>query len=433
MVYKSQIVGDINAAVDSVSNVDGTLTISPNTGAVVASLNTSHNNSWSGTQSFSSQIISIIPTGTPPLIVASTTQVANLNAATAGSVSTNANSTGPVTSVGNATTVAIPGLRNALINGAAEVAQRGTSFATITSTARQTLDCWAADAGGSSAMAVSQQTAPAATNFNFTIQAGRPNGNTDTGQHRIFQIIETINCMRLQGQVCTLSFYALAGANFSAASSNLTVKVGTGTGSNQGSAAVVAGTWTGLATPLSTTQAITTTLTRYSASVTIGATATEIYVQFSYVPVGTAGAADYFQVTGAQLEIGTMNAYEYRPFEVTLAQAMRFYQKTFEYATAPAQSAGVGNAITVKNPIALGDPSEYWQFSPPLFQSPAITTYNPSAGNANWRDITAAADATVSVDPASTKGTKGVLIATSGTVTTLGDVLAIHAQAEAAI
>lgn len=38
--------------VNSVSNVDGTLTISPTTGAVVSSLNLSHVNSWSGGQTF---------------------------------------------------------------------------------------------------------------------------------------------------------------------------------------------------------------------------------------------------------------------------------------------------------------------------------------------------------------------------------------------
>jgi hypothetical protein len=41
----------------SVSNSDSTLTISPTTGAVVASLNTAHANSWSATQTFASPVI----------------------------------------------------------------------------------------------------------------------------------------------------------------------------------------------------------------------------------------------------------------------------------------------------------------------------------------------------------------------------------------
>lgn len=55
------------------------------------------------------QLTSTVATGTAPLVVASTTLVANLHAATADSattVTTNANLTGPITSVGNATSIA---------------------------------------------------------------------------------------------------------------------------------------------------------------------------------------------------------------------------------------------------------------------------------------------------------------------------------------
>lgn len=54
------------------------------------------------TVSASGQITSTVSIGTPPLVVTSTTAVSNLKAAT---VVTNANLTGPVTSVGNATTL----------------------------------------------------------------------------------------------------------------------------------------------------------------------------------------------------------------------------------------------------------------------------------------------------------------------------------------
>lgn len=143
------------------------------------------------------------------------------------------------------------------------------------------------------------------------------------------------------------------------------------------------------------------------------------------------------EISPIKMEVGnTATPYVELPAEVLFERCRRCYQKTFLTGTAPAQNvASVVNAITVKNPIALGDPSVYWQLDPPMTtmvnSTPTVTTYNPSAGNANWRDITAGADATVSVDPATTKGPNGVLIATSGTVTTLGDVLAIHATADA--
>lgn len=44
--------GGGGGAVSSVSNSDGSLTVSPNTGIVVASLNTSHSNAWGAQQSF---------------------------------------------------------------------------------------------------------------------------------------------------------------------------------------------------------------------------------------------------------------------------------------------------------------------------------------------------------------------------------------------
>lgn len=59
--------------------------------------------------SVSGQLTSTVATGTAPLVVSSTTQVANLKAASAGNadtVTTNANLTGPITSVGNATAIA---------------------------------------------------------------------------------------------------------------------------------------------------------------------------------------------------------------------------------------------------------------------------------------------------------------------------------------
>jgi hypothetical protein len=119
-----------------------------------------------------------------------------------------------------------------------------------------------------------------------------------------------------------------------------------------------------------------------------------------------------------------------------LQRAQRRYFKTFPPGVAPAQSAGVAGALCTKNPIANGDPSLFWQWPTPMIGivAPTVTTYNPSAANANWRNVTAGADATVSKDPASALSeSTGVLLATSGTVASLGDILCIHAVADAAL
>lgn len=59
--------GSGSGAVNSVTNSDGTLTISPTTGAVVASIALGHANTWTATQTFSGIIDSAISAGTAPI------------------------------------------------------------------------------------------------------------------------------------------------------------------------------------------------------------------------------------------------------------------------------------------------------------------------------------------------------------------------------
>jgi hypothetical protein len=139
-------------------------------------------------------------------------------------------------------------------------------------------------------------------------------------------------------------------------------------------------------------------------------------------------------ITAVHLRQGTQTSATYTPntFEIELIRAQRFYRKSFPKGTAPAQNAGVAGARCVTNPIAVGRPSLYVPFDPPMETSPTVTTYNPSVTNANWRDVTAGADVTVTVDPAAAKSSTGVNISTGATVTTLADELCIHYTADTA-
>ena len=136
--------------------------------------------------------------------------------------------------------------------------------------------------------------------------------------------------------------------------------------------------------------------------------------------------------TGVHLTAGTTgSAYVPRAYGSELVLAQRYRGKTFKEGTAPAQSAGLVGALCTKTPVATAYPQVDFHFPVPVYQGGgstlAITTYNPSASNANFRDVTASSDVTVSVDPSTALGPLGVQITSGSTVSNAGDQVCIQA------
>jgi hypothetical protein len=232
--------------------------------------------------------------------------------------------------------------------------QRGTSFTAMANTLTYTADRWAALGGSSSSISVSQQAVSAVPGFAAALQFGRSSGNSNTGTINLFQVIETADSIRCQGQTVTLSFWALAGANWSPASGNLSVLLGSGTGTNQSAANFAAGSWTGFSSLTLTpqqgsaapatgiAQPITTTWTRYSFTAPVPASVTQLAVLLAAVPVGTAGANDWVQIMGVQLEIGgQVTAFEHRDVEMELSLAQRYFFEIPEPASGVVLGAGM--------------------------------------------------------------------------------------------
>jgi hypothetical protein len=145
----------------------------------------------------------------------------------------------------------------------------------------------------------------------------------------------------------------------------------------------------------------------------------------------TTGAT--FQIAGAKLEISPVpTPFGARPFGHELALAQRYYSKTFPQGTAVVQNGGLAGARCAAAASATaGTWSAYWPFPVEMRAAPTITTYNPSAANANIRDVTGASDAVVSVDPAAAKGTTGVMLGEQTTALTAAHNLCVHATADA--
>jgi hypothetical protein len=195
--------------------------------------------------------------------------------------------------------------KNGWINGGMDIWQRGTTSASITTSQVYTADRWVAVTGASTATVVSRQTTSDTTNLPFIqycARVQRSSGQTGTSLVQFAQSMESVNSVRYAGQSVTLSFYARAGSNYSSASNALNVLMLTGTGTDQ---QVLVG-YTGSVSAINSFATLTTTWQRFTFTATLATNTNEIGVDFYYTPVGTAGANDYFEITGVQLEVGSV-------------------------------------------------------------------------------------------------------------------------------
>jgi hypothetical protein len=191
---------------------------------------------------------------------------------------------------------------NPVLNSAFQVAQRGTSIA-FNSRAGYGLDRWYVFSNPSST--ISQQPTGDTTNLPFIqycMRVQRNSGSADATPIDISQPFETLNSVAYAGKTVTLSFYARAGADYSPTSNALAVKLYSGTGVDQN----IYVTYTGGLTPINQTATLTTTWQRFSYTATLNSNVTELQPQFVSNCSGTAGANDYYEITGVQLEVGSV-------------------------------------------------------------------------------------------------------------------------------
>ena len=193
--------------------------------------------------------------------------------------------------------------KNKIINGDFGIWQRDTSFSNPTSTASSYIaDRWNAYRSGFTAGITTTRQSSGLTGFQYNVRVQRNSGDTSTAVLTLQQSLETATSVPLANQSVTISFYARAGANYSATSNQLSFIVTTGTGTDQSNV----GGYTGSATPISSTATLTTSWQRFSATASLSSATNEISVGFFANPVGTAGVNDYFEVTGVQLEAGSV-------------------------------------------------------------------------------------------------------------------------------
>ena len=236
--------------------------------------------------------------------------------------------------------------KNVIINGAFDIWQRGTSIAV--NAAAYTTDRWMGFRGVAG-MTVSRQSTNDTTNLPFIqycARVQRDSGNTSTSTLQFTSPIETSNVYRYTGQTITMSFYARAGANYSPTSSALGVFLSSGTGTDGNP---ISG-YTGQANVISSSATLTTTWQRFTYTVTLGATVTQLAPYFVASVTGTAGANDWFEITGVQIEIGsTATAFSRNAATIQgeLAACQRYYYRVTADRAFSVLASGFASSTTV--------------------------------------------------------------------------------------
>jgi hypothetical protein len=241
-------------------------------------------------------------------------------------------------------------LGNPVLNSAMQNWQRGTSVSIAANTGGYSADRWYLQNGVNQAVTITRQATADTTNLPFIqycARVQRNSGQTGTGGINFGQSFETFNSRAFAGKTVTISFYARAGANYSATSSALGFGISTGTGTDQNYPG-----YTGYAGAAGGTATLTTTWQRFSTSGAIGATVTEIAPIFTFTPTGTASTNDYYEITGVQIDIGSV-ALPFRTYAGTIQGELAACQRYYQRITPSGQFSSIGSGIVTSTTGAV--------------------------------------------------------------------------------
>jgi hypothetical protein len=229
------------------------------------------------------------------------------------------------------------------------------------------------------------------------------------------QRIEAKNCYDLANQTATLSCYI--------SNSLLTTVTWTAYYAN------TADTFGSLASPTVTqiatgTFTVTSTRTQYTANISVPSAATTgIQIVFS-VGAQTSGT---WVLDTIQLELGSAaTAFDFRDIGRELIMCQRYFQKTFPQTVAPVQNGGLTGAIVQQDSGSASYGAQiWWRFPVTMRTTPTVVLYNPSATNANVRNVAASADCTTVASSIPTSDSQTSITAVSVTPTA-GQTMGIH-------
>lgn len=313
-----------------------------------------------------------------------------------------------------------PVMPNPIINGNMEIWQRGTAFNTLSATTRLA-DRWTWTHTGAGVVSVARSVtvptvAEAGVLFNYSLAVTVNTADVALAASDVYGVTTTIegyNWRHFAQRDFTISFWVRSsktgihsvGLHNSGGDRAITKEYTVNAADTWEyktltfAASPSAGTWdytTGIGVMLwfglaSGTDRTTSTLNSW--------TSTNDIMSTNQVNVLDA-INNVFRITGVKLELGSIaTPIQFVPFEEELLRCMRYYQKSFLYATAPAQNVG---AISNEHTFVAIQAGATTQKSPRVLLSarartaPTITIFNPSAANAQVRNADVSQDLSAS-------------------------------------
>jgi hypothetical protein len=277
-------------------------------------------------------------------------------------------------------------IANPVINSAMQVWQRGTSISYANNEVKYAADRWQIGCYNGSGTVSRQATGDTTNlpNIQYGLRFQRTAGQTATGGNFLINTFETINSIPFTGKTITVSYYARKGADLSGTFTPVLV-YGTGTDQNP-----LIG-MTGQTTLYNTTATLTTTWQRFTFSVAVPSTSTQLALYYLHQGAGTAGTNDYFEVTGVQMDIGSV-ALPFRTYAGTiqgeLAACQRYYFSKIPVGLGAGQSFGMAAYISSNDLRGSFSFPVEMRVVPTLIATSGTNYYTTEYGNDRFDSVT---------------------------------------------
>lgn len=280
-------------------------------------------------------------------------------------------------------------VQNLCINGRFDFWQRGTLF-TQSGTGRvQTADrwhLWCTSSTGPIDSQFAQTAGSGLAQFPTAARIQRSNGSVNTDTRGCGQEIDRRFVELARGQKITLTFWARRGVTYSAASGALGVVFTTGTGAETENHTTP---YTGAANAISSNVTLTTSYQRFTvtSAAVLGSTVTTAAVKFSFTPTGIGGVADWFEITGVQVTVGTAVP-EFvlagHTMSGELAHCQRYYEKSYDLTVNPGTTTTIGAEWVAITGGPTNNASSSIRFKVTKRAAPTVTMYNAANTTGNW-------------------------------------------------